>query len=112
MKSVIDTDILRLKLSRARLCKDVTTTKYIDPPNENPEGLQYLIDNVLSPLMNGQKVHSLDLDFTKIDENNIEELGEYYTKYFSHCSRNWNQLKGVYDTCNQASSLPVPVSFI
>ena len=51
MKSVIDTDVLRLKLSRARLCKDVPTTKYIDPPNENPEGLQYLIDNVLSPLM-------------------------------------------------------------
>lgn len=112
MKSIIDTNVLRYKLSRARLCKEVPSTKLLDPPLENSEGLQYLIDNVLKPMMNDQRVHSADLDFALIEENDIDELGEYYIKYFSDRSQEWRMLKKVYDTCRQAYPLTVSVPFI
>ena len=38
----------------------------------------YLLDHVLTPTLNGDNVRVGDIDFSRFDEQEIEELAEYY----------------------------------
>jgi hypothetical protein len=76
------------------------------------ERVQYLIDHVLIPLFNGEKVHSADLDFKQFDWLDINELYDYYMNHYYHGESDWQKLRKVYKLCKNAESLTKAVSFI
>ena len=80
----LDLDLLRKKLSRARLEKSPPKPPTQEEEEKPSERVQYLIDHVLIPLFNGEKVHSADLDFKQFDWVDINELYDYYMNHYYH----------------------------
>lgn len=112
MGYVLDLDVLRKKLSRATIRKDVPKYLLKDPPVEISENLQYLVDNVLNPLSNGQQVHSADIDFSRFNRNDLVDLYDYYMEHFFDGTREWYNLKNVYTVCKNSEAQTVPVNFL
>lgn len=108
----LDLDQLRKKLSRARLQKNPPVPPVREEIEEPSERVQYLIDHVLIPLFNGEKVHSADLDFKRFDWLDIDELYDYYMNYYYNGESDWQKLRKVYKLCKNAESLTTSVSFI
>ena len=108
----LDLDLLRKKLSRARLEKSPPVPPVQEEYEKPSERVQYLIDHVLIPLFNGEKVHSADLDFKQFDWVDINELYDYYMNHYYHGESDWQKLRNVYKLCKNAESLTSSVSFI
>lgn len=112
MALTVDTDLLRKKLGRARIRKDPPTDNRKDPPPELSKGLQYLIDNVLDPLSEGEPVHSANLDFEQFNEGDLEDLYYYYMDTCYDGTKDWYKLKSVYSACIKAESQTAPIQFL
>lgn len=112
MAVVLDIDLLRKKLGRARLSKDNPTTYRRNPLPELSRGLIYLIENVLDPMSHGEQVYSCDLDFTKFDDGDLADLYDYYMEHCYDGSKDWYRLKAVYTACRNAASQTAPISFL
>ena len=112
MALTLDTDLLRKKLGRAKIRKDAPTSNLKDPPPELSKGLQYLIDNLLDPMSDGESVHSGNLDFEQFNDNDLEDLYYYYMDTCYDGSSEWYALKKVYTSCLKAAPLTVPVQFL
>ena len=108
----LDLDVLRKKLSRAKILKESPEYLLKEPPAEIPKGLQYLIQNVLNPLSCGQRVHSGDIDFSCFNDNDVVDLYDYYMDHFFDGTKDWYALKTVYTTCKNAVSQSTSVCFI
>ena len=74
----LDLNLLRKKLSRARLQREEPRYLIKEPEGELTESLSYLVENVLKPLFAGRKIHSADLDFNAFDQGDITDLLDYY----------------------------------
>ena len=72
MTYVLDLDLLRKKLSVARLQREKPKHLIKQPEGELTEGLSYLVENVLKPLFAEQKIHSADLDFNAFDQGILQ----------------------------------------
>ena len=107
----LDLDLLRKKLSRARLHKEPIKTPS-EQTEEPSERVKYLIDNVLTPLFAGEQIHSADLDFTKFDWLDIDELYDYYMNHYYNGESDWQKLRKVYTLCRDSKSLTTAISFI
>ena len=112
MALTLDTDLLRKKLGRARIRKDVPTPNRKDPPPELSKGLQYLIDNLLDPMSDGKLVHSGNLDFEQFTDNDLADLYYYYMDVCYDGTKEWYALKKVYLSCLKAEPLAMPVQFL
>lgn len=112
MTLTLDTDLLRIKLGEAIIRKDVPVSNLKDPPPELSKGLQYLIENVLDPLSDGEKVHSANLDFERFNEIDLEDLYYYYMDTCYDGTKEWYDLKKVYLACIKAVPLTMPVQFL
>lgn len=108
----LDLDLLRKKLARARLQKEPIIPSDPVSEEEPSERVKYLIDNVLTPLFKGEKVHSADLDFNKFDWVDINELYDYYMNHFYRGESDWQKLRTVYKQCVRAEALTQSISFI
>lgn len=108
----LDLDLLRKKLSRARLQREEPRYLIKKPEIEQDNSLAYLIENVLNPLLNGEKVHSADLDFGAFDCLDISNLYDFYMEHYYDGTRDWLQLQTVYVACKNAVPLVQPVAFI
>ena len=112
MALTLDTDLLRKKLRSAKIRKDAPTSNLKDPPPELSKGLQYLIDNLLDPMSDGESVHSGNLDFEQFNDNDLEDLYYYYMDVCYDGTREWYALKKVYLACIKAAPLAMPVKFL
>ena len=112
MNYELDLDLLRRKLSRARLQRE--NPKYLikQPEGELAESLSYLIENVLKPLFAGEQIHSSDLDFNAFDSGDITDLLDYYMEHYYDGTSDWQRLGKVYNLCKSAVPLTNTVSFI
>ena len=108
----LDLDLLRKKLSRARLQKEEPQYLIKKPESVQDESLTYLIENVLNPLLNGEKVHSADLDLGAFDCLDISNLYDFYMDHYYDETQDWLKLKRVYVACKNAVPLVQPVAFI
>lgn len=117
MGYVLDLAVLKKKLARAKVRKDAPRSDLKQPPEEEPPAdLQYLIDNVLEPLLDGKPVHSGDIDFSRFDRDTLTDLYEYYTahymdRYYDSTSA-WYALRRVYTACDRSDAQTMPVDFI
>lgn len=112
MRYELDLDLLRRKLSRARLQRE--NPKYLikQPQGELAESLSYLIENVLKPLFAGEQIHSSDLDFNAFDGGDITDLYDFYMEHYYDGTSDWQRLGTVYNLCKNAVPLTNTVSFI
>lgn len=112
MRYELDLDLLRRKLSRARLQRE--NPKYLikQPEGELTESLGYLVENVLKPLFAGHNIHSSDLDFNAFDQGDITDLLDYYMEYYHDGTSDWQRLSTVYNNCKYAKPLTSTVAFI
>ncbi len=108
----IDLDLLRKKLSRARLQREEPKYLIKQPEGELTESLSYLVENVMKPLFNGERVHSADLDFNAFDGEDITELYDYYMEHYYDGTSDWQRLSAVYNICKSAIPLTSGVSFV
>jgi len=108
----LDLDLLRKKLSRARLQKE--TPKYLikQPEGDLTESLSYLVENVMKPLLDGNNIHSADIDFNAFDDGDITDLLDYYMEHYYDGTSDWQLLSTVYNLCKKAVPLTSIVSFI
>lgn len=112
MTYTLDLDLLRKKLSRARLQREEPKYLIRQPEGDLTESLGYLVDNVLKPLMNGYNIHSADLDFNAFDEGDITDLLDYYMEHYHDGTTDWQRLGTVYNLCRLATPLTSNVTFI
>lgn len=112
MALTLDTDLLWKKLGRARIRKTPLSDNRKDPPPELSKGLQYLIDNVLDPLAEGEPVHSANLDFSQFGDRDLEDLYYYYMDTCYDGTKDWYKLKAVYSACIKAESQTAPILFL
>lgn len=112
MTYTLDLDLLRKKLSRARLQKEEPKYLIKQPEGELTESLDYLVKNVLKPLFAGEQIHSSDIDFNAFDQGDITELCDYYIEHYYDGSSDWQRLGKVYNLCKCAAPLTNTVSFI
>lgn len=108
----LDLDLLRKKLSRARLQKEEPKYLIKQPEGELTESLNYLVENVLRPLFADQKIHSADLDFSAFDGEDISELYDYYLEHYCDGTSDWQRLGTIYHICKNAVPLTSDISFI
>lgn len=108
----LDLNLLRKKLSRARLQREEPRYLIKEPEGELTESLSYLVENVLKPLFAGRKIHSADLDFNAFDQGDITDLLDYYMEYYYDETSDWQRLGNVYDLCKNAKPLTSTVAFI
>ncbi len=108
----VDLDLLRKKLSRARLQKEEPKYLIKQPEGELTESLSYLVENVMKPLFNGERVHSADLDFSAFDQGDITDLYDYYMEHYYDGTSDWQRLGAVYTRCKYAKPLTNSVTFI
>lgn len=111
MYTTVNTDVLRKKLSRAKIQREPIVIK-VEPPYNNTEELNYLIENVFKPLINGEQVHTAGLDFTRFENEDIAMLNEYYYKYFHDNSSDWKKLKQIFTVCNNSFPNTSNINFL
>lgn len=108
----INTDILIKELSCANEYKLPTEIKVTTPSYSITEGLNFLIDNVLIPLTNGNTVHTRDLDSSKFDKNDLEDMYYFYMENYYDGTREWYMLKNIHDICVKAVAQNIAINFI
>lgn len=108
----LDLNLLRKKLSRARLQREEPRYLIKEPEGELTESLSYLVENVLKPLFAGRKIHSADLDFNAFDQGDITDLLDYYMEHYYDETSDWQLLSTIYHFCKKAVPLTSAVSFI
>lgn len=108
----LDLDLLRKKLSRARLQREEPKYLIKQPEGELTESLSYLVENVLKPLFAGRNIHSADLDFNAFDQGDITDLLDYYMEHYHDGTSDWQRLNTVYNSCKYAKPLTSTVAFI
>ncbi len=108
----LDLDLLRKKLSRARLQREEPKYLIKQPEGELTESLDYLVKNVLRPLFAGEPIHSSELDFNAFNIEDLPDLYDYYIEHYYDGSSDWQRLGKVYNLCKQAAPLTSVVSFI
>lgn len=112
MSDSIDVGLLRKNLKKAKIRRDFPEVKRKDPPKEEAEHLKYAIDNILNPLLNDEMIHTADLDFDKLDREQLEDLQNYYYNYFHDRTYEWETLKKVFKICDSAPPKALSVNFI
>lgn len=112
MSCIIDIGVFKENLSKAKQRNDVSEYMLKEPPEDLPDNLRYLIDNILDPLRQDQNVHTGDIDFSKFNRNDIADLYDYYIEHIYDGTADWYKLKSVYDVCKKTASQSVPVRYI
>ena len=112
MTYTLDLDLLRKKLSRARLQREEPKYLIKQPDGELTESLDYLIKNVLRPLFAGKPIHSSELDFNAFHHGDLSDLYDHYVEHYYDSSSDWKRLSTVYNLCKCATPLTNTVSFI
>ena len=108
----IDTNTLIKKLSRAKKHKLPPQTKERTLSFSKSDGLNYLIENVLIPLTNGNTVHTRDLDSSKFDKSDLEDMYYFYMDNYYDGTREWYMLKNIHDSCVKAVAQNIAINFI
>ena len=65
-----------MKLDLKKFCVLLAQAEDPTDPGENVN--RYLLDHVLTPTLNGDNVRIGDIDFSRFDEEDIENMAEYY----------------------------------
>lgn len=65
-----------MKLDLKKFC--VLLAQVEDPTDPGENVNRYLLDHVLTPTLNGDNVRIGDIDFSRFDEEDIENLAGYY----------------------------------
>ena len=112
MTYTLDLDLLRKKLSRARLQKEQPKHLLKQPEGELTESLDYLVKNVLKPLFAGEPIHSSELDFNAFNIEDLPDLYDYYIEHYYDGSSDWKRLSTIYNLCKSATALTHTVAFI
>ena len=112
MTYTLDLDLLRKKLSRARLQREEPKYLIKQPEGELTESLSYLVENVMKPLLDGEQIHSADIDFDAFDDGDVTDLLDYYMEHYYDGTSDWQRLSVVYNLCKKAVPLTNSVSFI
>ena len=99
-------------ISNLRSVKDESADLSAFPLENSGDGVKYLAEKVLLPTMNNEVVDSGNLDFDMFTREDISDLCSIYLKKFDYQSKNFQMLKGIYDTLCYSRPDVNSVSFI
>ena len=75
---------------------------FADPLAGLSDGVRYLHDKVLMPLMSGMEVKTGDLDMDRFAREDIGTVLDFYTDHYTGYSHEISRLKNYYDICRKA----------
>lgn len=76
------------------------------------DGVLYLYDNVLKPLMEGAEVNTGDLDMERFAQEDIGTIFDFYNDNYTGYSREFSRLRHWYNTCCKAPARCTQTAFL
>lgn len=88
------------------------SSRFADPLAGLSDGVRYLFDNVLVPLMNGAEINTGSLDMNRFDREDIGTIFDFYTDNYTGYSQELSRLKNYYDICRKAPPVCRQTAFL
>lgn len=88
------------------------SSSFADPLAGLSDGVRYLHDKVLMPLMSGVEVKTGDLDMDRLDREDIGMILDFYTDHYTGYSHEISRLQKCYDICCKAPPICRRTAFL
>lgn len=85
---------------------------FADPLAGLSDGVRYLHDKVLMPLMDGVEVNTWDLDMERFGREDIGTILDFYTDHYTSYFQELSRLRNCYDICRKAPPVCRRTSFL